>query len=39
MLNDLSSSFLEFLQRRMRGKVTSIYQRKLHKLEGCCDKE
>ena len=30
MLNDLSSSFLEFLQRRMRGKVTSIYQRKLH---------
>ena len=48
MLNDLSGSFLEFLQRRMRGKVTSIFTMLLRtlsaqitkkKIERCCGKE
>ena len=32
MLNDLGSSFLEFLQRRMRGRVTSIFTMVLRTL-------
>ena len=32
MLNDLGSSFLEFLQRLMRGRVTSIFTMVLRTL-------